>query len=61
MTLLEITNALIDSKKHTKKLFIGFDGFVDNIMHVVDKRLSLTEFKRLEYIKDYAERIGKAA
>jgi hypothetical protein len=61
MKLLEITNALKASKTLSKKLFIGFDGFVDNIMHVVDKRLSLTEFKRLEYIKDYSNRIGKAA
>ena len=61
MTIQDITKALTHTKNHPLKLFIGFDGFVDNIMHVVDKRISLTEFKRLEYIKDYAERIGKAA
>ena len=61
MTLLQITNSLKETKKHSKKLFVGFDGFVDNIMHVVDKRLNLTDFKRLEYIKDYSARIGKAA
>jgi hypothetical protein len=61
MNISEITQALARTKTKSLKLFIGFDGFIDNIMHVVDKRISLTEFKRLEYIKDYAERIGKAA
>jgi sugar/nucleoside kinase (ribokinase family) len=61
MNIKEITQTLAQTKTKSLKLFIGFDGFVDNIMHVVDKRISLTEFKRLEYIKDYAERIGKAA
>ena len=61
MNIQELTKVLHNTKKTPLKLFIGFDGFVDNIMHVVDKRINLTEFKRLEYIKDYAERIGKAA
>ena len=52
----------IESNNHlNKRITVGFDGFVDNIMHVVDKRMSQQDFKRLNYITDYAKRIEKAA
>lgn len=54
--------AQIESNEHKQKqIVVGFDGFVDNIMHVVDKRIDQKEFKRLNYITDYAKRIEKAA
>lgn len=43
------------------KALIGLDGFVDTILHVVDKRESATKFKRLAKMKGFAERIDAAA
>lgn len=43
------------------KFLIGFDGFVDSIIHVVDTRLSNSEFTRVKTIKDFGERIISAA
>lgn len=41
--------------------FIGLDGFVDDIIHVVDKRESATQFTRIPTIAKYAERLAAAA
>jgi hypothetical protein len=40
---------------------VGFDGFVDTILHVVDKRESTTSYKRMTKMNDFAQRIGAAA
>ena len=41
--------------------FIGLDGFVDDILHVVDKRESADKYLRLPTIAQLAERLGAAA
>lgn len=41
--------------------FVGLDGFVDEILHVVDKRHDATRFDRVPTIKAYGERITAAA
>ncbi|NOS69735.1 MAG: hypothetical protein HOP33_07380 [Verrucomicrobia bacterium] len=41
--------------------FIGLDGFVDEILHVVDKRESTDKYLRLPTIAQYAERLAAAA
>jgi hypothetical protein len=41
--------------------FIGFDGFVDEIFHLVDKRESVDKYQRLTTIAKYAERLAAAA
>ena len=41
--------------------FIGLDGFVDNILHVVDKRETPTHYTRLETISGFAQRLAAAA
>jgi sugar/nucleoside kinase (ribokinase family) len=41
--------------------FVGLDGFVDEIIHVVDKRESATKFTRVRTIAKYAERLAAAA
>ncbi len=50
-------------KKHPENLsmLIGFDGFVDEIIHVVDKRLNSHNFNRVETIEALAKRIEKAS
>ncbi len=41
--------------------FIGLDGFVDDILHVVDKRESAEKYTRLPTIAQLAERLAGAA
>ncbi len=41
--------------------FVGLDGFVDEILHVVDKRESAEVFQRLPTIAKFSERLGAAA
>ena len=41
--------------------FVGLDGFVDNILHVVDKRESADAYLRLPTIAQLAERLAAAA
>jgi len=50
-------------KKDPKNLhmLIGFDGFIDEIIHVVNKRKDAEHFTRIETISDFAERIGRAS
>ncbi len=41
--------------------FVGLDGFVDDILHVVDKRESADKYVRLPTIAQLAERLAGAA
>jgi sugar/nucleoside kinase (ribokinase family) len=41
--------------------FVGLDGFVDDILHVVDKRESAERFVRLATISQFAQRLAAAA
>ena len=43
------------------RAFVGLDGFVDEIIHVVDKRDDATVFHRLPTISRLAERLAGAA
>lgn len=42
-------------------IFVGFDGFVDEIIHVVDVRYSADRYERIITIDQYANRIAQAA
>ncbi len=42
-------------------MVIGFDGFIDEIIHVVDKRLDSETIVRMEKIADLAKRIERAS
>lgn len=41
--------------------FVGLDGFVDEILHVVDKRWSADQYDRVRTIRAYGERLSAAA
>ena len=43
------------------KAFVGLDGFVDEILHVVDKRTNAERFTRMTTISQLAERLAGAA
>jgi sugar/nucleoside kinase (ribokinase family) len=40
---------------------VGFDGFVDTILHVVKTRQSATEYTRMEKMGEFAQKIAEAA
>lgn len=44
-----------------RTVFLGFDGFVDEIIAVVDQRVSAAEFTRVTTIEAFARRIAAAA
>src|SRR5438876_10485780 len=41
--------------------FVGLDGFVDEILHVVDKRMDAQNYERVPSIAGLAERLAEAA
>lgn len=49
------------SKPAQLNAFIGLDGFVDEIFHVVDKRESAEKYQRLAHMAQWGERIRAAA
>lgn len=49
------------SMMRTKKFLVGFDGFVDEIIHAVATRTNNQEYKRIETITEFAARIASAA
>jgi len=56
----------LSAKLQAKKGFdlnmiIGLDGFVDEIIHVVDKRQDFQNYTRLATIADFGDRVSKAA
>src|SRR4051794_39455932 len=46
---------------HGMTAFVGLDGFVDEILHVVDKRDSAESFTRVPTIAKFAERLAGAS
>ncbi|NLJ86058.1 MAG: hypothetical protein GX322_06410 [Firmicutes bacterium] len=61
--ILQTVQGLEEVETKTKDLhfFVGFDGFVDEIIHVVDKRVDFETYTRVETIAALADRIGRAA
>ncbi len=51
----------LNNFKEKKNLIVGFDGFVDEIIHVVDQRRSDEEYERISDIKSFADRIASGA
>lgn len=45
----------------SKKIIAGLDGFIDEIIHVVDERIDDDNYKRIETITDFAKRTGAAS
>jgi sugar/nucleoside kinase (ribokinase family) len=51
----------LENWKEKNHLLIGFDGFVDEIIHVVDKRKNHEDYQRIKDIKAFSERIASVA
>ena len=57
----ELSAKLKEKKGFALKMLIGLDGFVDEIIHPVDKRQDYKTFTRIKTIGEFGERITKAA
>jgi sugar/nucleoside kinase (ribokinase family) len=51
----------IESASIDKQLLVGFDGFVDVIMHVVDTRHDAENYEAIPTIAEYGKRVSAAA
>jgi len=58
---VELSILLSKKKPEGLKMVIGFDGFVDEIIHVVDKRIDSENFTRINTIESFGNRIVKAS
>ena len=54
---------LLAANEQARKLtaFVGLDGFVDEIIHVVSERHNAESFQRIATIEEFAQRIAAAA
>ena len=59
--MINLKQKLQDVNPGSTRAIIGFDGFVDEIVHVVDKRIDAETFVRLDSMADYGEKIRKSA
>ncbi|MDR0273730.1 MAG: hypothetical protein LBI27_10525, partial [Clostridiales bacterium] len=57
----DLAAKLQEKKGFSLKMLIGLDGFVDEIIHPVDKRQDFKNFTRIKTIAEFGERISKAA
>lgn len=62
-TIIQAAEAIAERKAAIagKEFLVGFDGFVDEIIHPVATRQNKLEFKRIASIAEFAERIASAA
>ncbi|MDP8231965.1 MAG: PfkB family carbohydrate kinase [Candidatus Zophobacter franzmannii] len=51
----------LEAKFTPKEIVAGFDGFVDEIIHIVDKYLDSENYQRIETINDFAGKIAQAS
>ena len=62
MQNLQNLAAALEAKKGFKlNMIIGCDGFVDEIIHLVDKRQDYANYTRIPTIAEYAKRLSRAA
>jgi len=59
--LQKLWTALDTKKGHDLSMIIGLDGFVDEIVHLVDKRQDFENFTRIPTLADLGGRISRAA
>jgi hypothetical protein len=61
--ILKAAESLISRKTvmRSKKCLIGFDGFVDEIIHAVGTRKNNVEYQRITTIAEFAGRVASAA
>lgn len=58
---LELSQILKTKDPSQYNMVLGFDGFVDEIIHVVDKRQDPKHYSRVKTISDFSKKIKRAA
>ena len=56
-----LVRKLKDKDPSIFNMVVGFDGFVDEIIHVVDKRQGPNDYTRVKTISDFAMKIDRAS
>lgn len=56
-----LVDSLQDKDSSIFNMLIGFDGFIDEIIHAVDKRKDAEHFTRIETIASFGDRIKRAS
>lgn len=59
--LLKLVADKLKKINPSDQVLIGFDGFIDEILEVVNERISKSRYTRIDSIKQFSERIGQAA
>ncbi len=59
--ILQDTISKMETYREKKHIVAGFDGFVDEIIHVVDKRQSPESYERIKDITAFSKRIASVA
>jgi len=59
--LQKLYTQLDANRNHGLTMTVGMDGFIDEIYHLVDKRANIDEFERIPTLKEYGERVVRAA
>lgn len=59
--MLELVEKMQNGYPEKKKGIFGFDGYVDTIVHPVEKRLSDDSYLRIETLTDYGQKFKEAA
>ena len=60
-SLKNLSAVLVNKKGYKLSMTIGLDGFVDEIVHLVDKRLDYANYTRIPTIAEWGARISRAA
>lgn len=61
LDLLQSALKAFSAIEKPQSVMVGFDGFIDEIIHLVDQRQGVDKFTRMEKMKDLAARIDHAA
>ncbi|MCK4957525.1 MAG: carbohydrate kinase family protein [Candidatus Cloacimonetes bacterium] len=59
--LVKVVAQKLAQNNHSKNVIAGFDGFIDEILHIIKEKKSATKYVRLNYMKEFADRIAAAA
>lgn len=59
--LIMLKEHLEDIPYANKKIVVGFDGFIDEIIHAVDKRIDSHNYTRIDHMLQFAKRIERAS
>lgn len=59
--VLQRLEAALSVDAASKKVFAGFDGYIDNVVHVVDYRTGPDSYVRVDTIDAYGRMISRAA